>query len=117
MAPKFNALAGRERFPITPPFAGARASASGRELRDPDFGQLREPEPRDAQMLDEIAKNPGIQSVDVDLRLNKPELRIDIDREKAADLGVAVEWWRARSRPCWAAARSRATSATPSSTT
>jgi multidrug efflux pump len=27
----------------------------------------------------------------VDLRLNKPELRIDIDRAKAADLGVGVD--------------------------
>jgi multidrug efflux pump len=42
------------------------------------------------QMLDEIAKNPGIQSPNVDLRLNKPELRIEIDRDKAADLGVGV---------------------------
>jgi multidrug efflux pump len=48
---------------------------------------------RHAQMQDEIAKNPGIQGVDVDLRLNKPELRIDIDRDKAADLGVASTWW------------------------
>jgi multidrug efflux pump len=27
----------------------------------------------------------------VDLRLNKPELRIDVERDKAADLGVSVE--------------------------
>ncbi|HSV83528.1 MAG TPA: efflux RND transporter permease subunit [Ramlibacter sp.] len=43
------------------------------------------------QMLDEIGKNPGIISPDVDLRLNKPELRIEVDREKAADLGVGVD--------------------------
>jgi multidrug efflux pump len=30
-------------------------------------------------------------SPDVDLRLNKPALRIDIERDKAADLGVSVE--------------------------
>ncbi len=43
------------------------------------------------QMLDEIAKNPGIVSPDVDLRLNKPELRIEVERDKAADLGVSVQ--------------------------
>ncbi|MEO5669045.1 MAG: efflux RND transporter permease subunit, partial [Ramlibacter sp.] len=43
------------------------------------------------QLLDEIAKNPGIVSPDVDLRLNKPELRIEVDRAKAADMGVSVE--------------------------
>lgn len=42
-------------------------------------------------MLDEIAKNPGIVSPDVDLRLNRPGLRIDVERDKAADLGVSVE--------------------------
>ena len=43
------------------------------------------------QFLDEMAKNPGILQPDIDLRLNKPELRISVDREKAADLGVSVE--------------------------
>ena len=43
------------------------------------------------QIQDEMAKNPGIQGVDVDLRLNKPELRIQVDRDKAADMGVSVE--------------------------
>ena len=42
-------------------------------------------------MLDEIAKNPGIVSPDVDLRLNKPELRIEVERDNTADLGVSVE--------------------------
>ena len=31
-------------------------------------------------MLDEMAKNPGIVQPDVDLRLNKPEMRIEVDR-------------------------------------
>jgi multidrug efflux pump len=42
-------------------------------------------------MLDEIAKNPGFIAPDVDLRLNKPELRIDVDRIKATELGVSVD--------------------------
>jgi len=40
---------------------------------------------------EEIAKNPGIVSVDTDLRLNKPEISMDVDRERAADMGVPVE--------------------------
>ena len=39
----------------------------------------------------EAAKNPGLANLDTDLKLNKPELRIDVDRDKAADLGVSVE--------------------------
>jgi multidrug efflux pump len=29
--------------------------------------------------------------VDTDLRLNKPEIRMDVDRERAADMGVSVD--------------------------
>ncbi len=37
------------------------------------------------------AKIPGIVDTDTTLRLNKPELLIEIDRERAANLGVDVE--------------------------
>ena len=33
-------------------------------------------------------KTPGLTDVDTTLRLNKPELRVTIDRDRAADLGV-----------------------------
>jgi multidrug efflux pump len=29
--------------------------------------------------------------VDTDLRLNKPEIRMEVDRERAADMGVVVD--------------------------
>ena len=34
--------------------------------------------------------NPGLADLDTDLRLNKPEVQIEIDRARAADLGVDV---------------------------
>ena len=34
---------------------------------------------------------PGLSNVDSDLKLNKPQLSVDIDREKAAAVGVQVE--------------------------
>ncbi|MFY8042786.1 MAG: efflux RND transporter permease subunit, partial [Rhodoferax sp.] len=40
---------------------------------------------------DELAKNPGFLQVDTDLRLNKPEFRLEVDRERAADMGVGVD--------------------------
>ncbi|MFZ9315309.1 MAG: efflux RND transporter permease subunit [Burkholderiaceae bacterium] len=43
------------------------------------------------QLRRELAQNPMLQGVDTDLQLNKPEIRIEIDRERAADLGVQVE--------------------------
>ena len=38
-----------------------------------------------------MAKNPGFITPDTDLRLNKPELLIEVDRDRAADQGVAVD--------------------------
>ncbi len=43
------------------------------------------------RMQVEIAKNPGLVNVDTDLKLNKPEIRVDVNRDKAADLGIPVD--------------------------
>jgi multidrug efflux pump len=91
LQPRFASLAGVSAFPITPPSLGQgfrerpvsfviQTSASYQQLNQVT-----------RQMLDEMAKNPGIVSPDVDLRLNKPELRIEVDRDRAADLGVGVD--------------------------
>ena len=39
----------------------------------------------------DAVKNPNFLGVDTDLRLNKPELSISVNRERAADMGVSVE--------------------------
>jgi multidrug efflux pump len=36
-------------------------------------------------------QNPGLLNLDSDLRLNKPQLDVTLDREKAADVGAGVE--------------------------
>jgi len=42
-------------------------------------------------MVAEMAKNPGFVQPDTDLRLNKPEIFMEVDRERAADAGVSVD--------------------------
>jgi HAE1 family hydrophobic/amphiphilic exporter-1 len=42
------------------------------------------------QIAGEFAKKPGIVDVDTSLEMGKPEIKIFIDRDKAADLGVDV---------------------------
>jgi multidrug efflux pump len=42
------------------------------------------------KFVDEASSNPVFQGVDVDLKFNKPELRIHINRAKASELGVSV---------------------------
>ncbi|MBM3783107.1 MAG: efflux RND transporter permease subunit [Acidobacteria bacterium] len=54
-------------------------------IRGPDLDQLN----RYANTLRETAlKTPGLADIDTTLRMNNPELRVFIDRERAADLGV-----------------------------
>ncbi len=43
------------------------------------------------KFLEEANKNPVFQGVDVDLKFNKPELRVLIDRMKASALGISVQ--------------------------
>jgi len=52
-----------------------------------DFEKLRTIVPK---FLDEARKDPVFANVDADLKFNKPELQVSIDRLKAAELGVNV---------------------------
>ena len=56
-------------------------------LQNLSFEKLREVLPK---FLEEVKKDPTFQNTDVDLKFNKPELNITVDREKATDLGVSV---------------------------
>ncbi len=70
------------------------ASGSGRfglpvqfVIQNLNFEKLREKLPA---FLEEANKNPVFQGVDVNLKFNKPEVQVGIDRMKAAELGVSV---------------------------
>lgn len=49
--------------------------------------QLREVLPK---FMEEVAKDPTFNISELDLKFNKPEIRIEIDRNKARDLGVSM---------------------------
>jgi len=56
-------------------------------LQNNNFDKLTSVLPK---FLEEANKSPVLQQVDVDLKFNKPELRIIVDRLKAAQLGVSI---------------------------
>jgi multidrug efflux pump len=91
LGPKFGGLPGVNAFAITPPSLGQgfRERPVNFVIQTSDSYQNLNAVTR--EIMDEIAKNPGIIAPDVDLRLNKPELRIEVDRAKAAELGVGVD--------------------------
>jgi len=57
-------------------------------LQNTDFNKLKEYLPK---FMAAAQKNPTFQIVDVDLKFNKPELNISIDRNRAAILGVSAQ--------------------------
>ncbi len=42
-------------------------------------------------LIAEASKTPGLQNIDSDLRLDKPELKVSVNREKISDVGASVE--------------------------
>jgi multidrug efflux pump len=56
-------------------------------LQNLDFNKIKEVLPK---FLEEANKSEVFQTVDINLKFNKPELQISIDRLKAAEVGVSV---------------------------
>jgi len=56
-------------------------------LQNLNFDKLKEKVP---QFMDEVVKSPVFQGNDVNLKFNKPELQVTIDRLKAGELGISI---------------------------
>lgn len=56
-------------------------------LLAPDFASLKETLPK---FLDKAMEDKAFQVVDVNLKFNKPELRVDIDRDRAKTMGITI---------------------------
>jgi multidrug efflux pump len=57
-------------------------------IQNNNFEKLREVLPK---FLEAANSNPALQGVDADLKFNKPELKVNINRLKATQLGVSVQ--------------------------
>ena len=56
-------------------------------IQNNDFDKISKVLP---QFLKEVEDDPTFQGADADLKFNKPELKINIDRLKASELGISV---------------------------
>ena len=89
--PKMAAIPGVLAFPNAPP-------SLGQSIRERPVGfVVTSSDSYEAMgrtvglIVADVMKNPNFLGVDTDLRLNKPELNITVNRERAADMGVSVE--------------------------
>ena len=89
--PKFAGIPGVLAFPVTPPSLGQSPRERPINFVIVTAAPYEELQKVTREFLGEVAKNPGIINVDTDLKLNKPELSVVVNRDKAADLGVPVE--------------------------
>ncbi len=67
---------------------GGRGQRYQLVLGGPDYEELAEWRDR---MLARMAENPGLQDPDSDYKETRPQMRVEIDRARAADLGVSVQ--------------------------
>ena len=91
LLPQFMGLPGVSVFPVTPPSLG-----QGFRSRAVEYvivsGDTYDNMARVGQaMIAEMQKNPGLVQPDIDLQLNKPEIFMEVDRQRAADMGVSVD--------------------------
>jgi multidrug efflux pump len=91
VTPQLSQMTGMRVFANNPPSLGQNARSNPVMFV---IGSSRSYEEMDkyAQLLLQKARtNPGLPNVRVDLRMNKPQLSVEIDRDKVADLGLSVE--------------------------
>ncbi len=89
--PKFMGIPGVMAFPVTPPSLGQSPRERPINFVIVTSAAYEELQKVTTQFLGELAKNPGLTNVDTDLKLNKPELSVEVKRDKAADMGVQVD--------------------------
>jgi multidrug efflux pump len=67
---------------------GSRGQRYQLVLGGPDYAELAQWRDR---ILQRMEGNPGIQDPDSDYKETRPQMRVNIDRDRAADLGVSVQ--------------------------
>jgi len=91
LRPKLAAIPGALAFPVNPPSLGQPFRSTPVEyviMSQVPYPELQRVVDR---FLDEARKYPGVQNLQTDLRLNTPELRVTINRDKMSDVGTAVD--------------------------
>ncbi|MFT8244524.1 efflux RND transporter permease subunit [Roseomonas sp. BN140053] len=88
--PRMTAIPGMRAFPLNPPSLGQRGFQPPIQfvIGGPDFATLVQWRDR---FLDRVRQEPRLLNLDSNYRETKPEIRVDVDRRKAADLGVSIQ--------------------------
>ncbi|MBU0801074.1 MAG: efflux RND transporter permease subunit, partial [Alphaproteobacteria bacterium] len=92
LSPKmFGGITGVMSFAVNPPSLGQSPGDKPVSMVIQTSGTYEELDGMVSAIIAKAYQNPGLSAIDSDLKLNKPRLKIDVDREKAASLGIDVE--------------------------
>ena len=90
LLPKLRAIAGIQASASNPASLGVRGFGKPMQFVIQSSASYAELNGIANQLVEKLKDNPGLADLDTDLRLNKPEVQIEIDRTRAADLGLDV---------------------------
>jgi multidrug efflux pump len=87
---KFSAIPGVLAFPLNPPSLGEQATAQDVQfvVQGPNLEELAK---LNGQMLEKVHATPGMINIQSDLTIDTPQVTVDFERERAADLGISVD--------------------------
>lgn len=90
LTPQFLSLPGVMAFPINPPSLGQsfRNPPVQFVIQGPTYEELGRAL---ADFMAKAARFPGLVNLDSDLKLDKPQLSVTVDRDKAAEVGVEIQ--------------------------
>ncbi len=91
LGPKLGALPGVLAFPSLPQSLGQSPRAKPIEVVVVTSSSYEDLDRVTNGLVAELTKVRGLINVETDLKLNKPELKVQVDRDRAADAGVQVE--------------------------
>jgi multidrug efflux pump len=90
LQPKLQRIAGMQVFATNPASLGVRGGGRPVQFVVQTSGSYEQLKEYSDRLIERIESYPGLINVDTDLNLNSPELAVDIDRAKVADLGLDI---------------------------
>ena len=89
--PQYMQIPGIMAFPINPPSLGQGFREKPVQFVIQTSGTYAELDEIMARMMKRAAELPALANIESDLKMNKPQIGVDIKRDKVADVGVDVD--------------------------
>ncbi len=90
LSPKLRKIAGVQAFATNPASLGVRGFGKPFQFVIQSSASYEELNALAQKLVEKLKDNPGLADIDTDMRLNKPEVEIEIDRARVADLGLDI---------------------------